>query len=145
MLAQAPSADTVSILLSYTRILGEMTELEEARQTILSSSLFTRTLRSLLHHTHSAVVAEAVALLSRECEEIDGYADVLTQCFREEATAPDFPYAQASLPVLMACLRASEDPETVVGTLKFLALLVYSVRSLSKRVFVGASRRVHNR
>ena len=122
-----------------------MTELEEARQTILSSSLFTRTLRSLLHHTHAVVVAEAVALLSRECEEIDGYADVLTQCFREEATAPDFPYARASLPVLMECLRASEDPETVVGTLKFLALLVYSVRSLSKRVFVGAWRRVHNR
>ena len=70
---------------------------------------------------------------------------MLTQCFREEATAPDFPYAQASLPVLMECLRASEDPETVVGTLKFLALLVYSVRSLSKRVFVGAWRRVHNR
>lgn len=109
MLAQAPSADTVSILLSYTRILGEMTELEEARQTILSSSLFTRTLRSLLHHTHSAVVAEAVALLSRECEEIDGYAGRAHAVFpRGGHSAQDFPYAQASLPVLMACLAARQ-------------------------------------
>lgn len=144
MLSQTTSPDTIDVLHSYIHILWEMTELEEARQTILSSSLFTHTLRACLHHTNPAVVTEAVTLLSRECEEVDGYADVLTQCFREEE-APDFPFAASSLLVLMGCLHATDNSEMVMGTLKFLALLVYSVKSLTKRVFVEVCGRLESR
>ena len=107
---------------------------EEARQTISSSSLFTRTHQTLLHHSDPVIINEAVLLLSRECEEIDGYADVITECFRDERASSQF--GKPSLVVLVDLLKTSEDMELVMDLLKFLALLVYSVKSLSKRVFV---------
>lgn len=122
------------MLLSYIHILCEITEMEEARQTISCSSLFTRTLQTLLHHSDSVIINEAVLLLSRECEEIDGYADVITECFRDERTSQ---FGKPSLVVLVDLLKTSEDMELVMDLLKFLALLVYSVKSLSKRVFVA--------
>ena len=122
------------MLLSYIHILCEITEMEEARQTISSSSLFTRTLQTLLHHSDPVIINEAVLLLSRECEEIDGYADVITECFRDERASSKF--GKPSLVVLVDLLKTSEDMELVMDLLKFLALLVYSVKSLSKRVFV---------
>ena len=54
-----------------------------------------------------------------------------------EPNSPSSQFGKPSLVVLVDLLKTSEDMELVMDLLKFLALLVYSVKSLSKRVFVA--------
>ena len=121
------------MLQSYIRILAEMTVLEEARSVLLSSSQCFRTLCELLHHTEISIVYITVQLLSRECEEMNECGDVIAQCFLEEKSAAE----ATSLSILIGVLRSDVEIEVKMTILKFLAVLVYSVKSLSLRVKVS--------
>lgn len=121
------------MLQSYIRILAEMTVLEEARSILLSSSQCFRTLCELLHDTEISVIYAAVLLLSRECEEMNECGDVIAQCFLEEKSKAE----EMSLSILIRILRSNAEIDVKMTILKFLAVLVYSVKSLSMRVKVS--------
>lgn len=124
------------MLQSYISILAEMTVLEEARSTLLSSSQCFRTLCGLLHDTEISVVYATVLLLSRECEEMNECGDLIARCFLEEKMRVE----ESSLAVLIKILRGDVEIDVKMTILKFLAVLVYSVKSLSLRVNVAMMR-----
>lgn len=141
LLEQCLSPAHTTLLASYVKILSEMTVLDESRAVLLTSPLFFSTLCSLLRCGEASLLLATVQLLTRACEDVDGCGDrVATRCLQDD-----------SLSQLVHLLQSEGSVETKVGkkqqserqvsVVKFLAVLVYSVRSLATRVKVTVRER----
>ena len=130
------TAETLDMLQSYICVLSEMTVLVEARSTLQSSLLCFRTLCRLLHTSHYSIVHLVVQLLTRECEENDGFGDLIAKCFLEECNVSEWKDELRGLQILIELLSEDVDINLKMVVLKFLAVLVYSIKSLPLRVKV---------
>ena len=115
-----------------------MTVLVEARSTLQSSLLCFRTFCRLLHTSHYSIVHLVVQLLTRECEENDGFGDLVAKCFLEECNVSEWKDEVRGLQILIELLSEDVDIELKMVVLKFLAVLVYSIKSLTLRVKVSS-------
>ena len=138
LLEQSLSSAHITLLTSYVRILSEMTVLDESRAVLLTSPLVFSSLCALLRCSE-----DTVQLLTHVCEDVDGCGDrVARRCLQED-----------SLSLLVRSLQREGSVETKVGArkvvecqvsvVKFLAVLVYSVRSLETRVKVSERQSDH--
>ena len=131
------TADTLDILQSYIRVLTEMSVLAEARSTLQSSLLCFRTLCRLLHTSNYSIIYLVVQLLTQECEENTGFCDLVAKCFLEECNVSEWKDEVRGLQILIELLSKEVDIVLKMDVLKFLAVLVHSIKSLTLRVKVG--------
>ena len=125
-----------TLISSYLRVLDEFTVIEEAASTIVSSSLFFRTLRDVIHCGDNSLIEEAISIMSQKCEDVEGSAVLITRCFCEEKDGSMTCFSQTTLMILMSILNSNAKVELKMTILKFLAVLVYSVKTLSRKVTV---------
>jgi hypothetical protein len=143
LLEQSLSPAHITLLTSYVRILSEMTVLDESRAVLLTSPLVFSSLCALLRCSEDTLLLATVQLLTHVCEDVDGCGDRVARCCLQED----------SLPLLVRSLQREGSVETKVGArkvvecqvsvVKFLAVLVYSVRSLETRVKVSERQSDH--
>lgn len=143
LLEQSLSPAHITLLTSYVRILSEMTVLDESRAVLLTSPLVFSSLCALLRCSEDTLLLATVQLLTHVCEDVDGCGDRVARCCLQED----------SLSLLVRSLQREGSVETKVGArkvverqvsvVKFLAVLVYSVRSLETRVKVSERQSDH--
>ena len=121
-----------STLINYLSILGEMLLMEEAQTTLVSTSFYLSTLLQFIHIPNLIIINTTVALFNRICEYNQQATDILSQCILEENNITNVNNTELSLSILICLL----DEMTI---LKFLAILIYSTKSLSLRVKVLSS------
>lgn len=136
MLSQQLTPRIQAVVSSYLNVFSEITGIDEAAFTITSSSLFFRTLCEVLHCKDLSLIRETVIMLSQKCEDVEGSADIVAQYFCEEESSFFSMYNESSLAILISILSSSAEVELKMTILKFLAVLVYSTKTLSKRVTV---------
>ena len=136
MLSQHLSPHIKSVVSSYLNVLNEITGIDEAASAIVSSSLFFRTLCDVLHCKDLSLIRETVAMISQKCEDVEGSADIVAQYFCGEDTSYSSKFNESTLSILMSILSSSAEVDLKMTILKFLAVLVYSAKTLSKKVAV---------
>ena len=136
MLTQELTPRIKAVVSSYLNVLNEITGIDEAVSAILSSSLFFRTLCDVLHCKDLSLIRETVMMISQKCEDVEGSADIVAQYFCGEESSYSSVFNESCLSILMSILSSSAEVELKMTILKFLAVLVYSAKTLSKKVSV---------
>ena len=128
-----------STLINYLSILGEMLLMDEAQTTLVSTSFYLSTLLQFIHIPNLIIINTTVALFNRICEYNQQATDILSQCILEENNITNVNNTELSLSILICLLDEGIDISIKMTILKFLAILIYSTKSLSLRVKVLSS------
>ena len=111
--------------------------MEEAQTVLLSTSFYFSAFIQLIHVPELTIIHSTILLLNRICENNPTTADIIAQCFIEESNISSFAQSELSLSILICVLNEPIDLTLKMNIVKFLAVLVYSTKSLASRVKVG--------
>lgn len=125
-----------SVLMNYLCIFNEMLLMDEAQSILVSSSFYFSALIQLLHIPTISIINATILLFNRICENNPVTADIIAQCFIEEMNITSMNNSELSLSILICLLNEPIDVTIKMNVVKFLAVLIYSAKSLASRIKV---------